>query len=280
MLTDSPVVIPYSNLSQAWGNAFLRVLSPPSDGYLRPMLVSISDFDEWGEPIEIPAIRNALDDAIEHLNHINGKDRIQPIPNTAQTIFPHMLWTPRKPCPVDDLFSRYHGKILPRLKKRCGLNKLGTYFARMTQSTGIDRKGKLRTKNQLGGIIEWHRKHVKEPINITTQVTIRDPAKDHYGSARYNFPCLQQVSFARFEDELVVGAYYPTETIFERGYGNYLGLCRLGNFMAHEMELRLKRVNIFVLQPRRDVNKGDLSTLEKIVKANLDSAKSGEVAQT
>ena len=30
-----------------------------------------------------------------------------------------------------------------------------------------------------------------------------------------------------------------TQYMFERAYGNYLGLCNLGRFMAHEMGLKL-----------------------------------------
>jgi len=33
--------------------------------------------------------------------------------------------------------------------------------------------------------------------------------------------------------------------LFQRAYGNYLGLARLGEFMAKEMKLRLERVVCF-----------------------------------
>lgn len=84
------------------------------------------------------------------------------------------------------------------------------------------------------------------------QVSIYDPPRDHNGSGQGGFPCLQQISFG-WNDRggLVVSAYYPTEWIFNRGYGNYLGLCQLGAFMAHEMQLRLERVNVFVALPER-----------------------------
>ncbi len=35
---------------------------------------------------------------------------------------------------------------------------------------------------------------------------------------------------------------YVTQYMFQRAYGNYLGLSRLGRFMAHEMGLRLDRI--------------------------------------
>jgi hypothetical protein len=58
------------------------------------------------------------------------------------------------------------------------------------------------------------------------------------------------VSFAYDEDGgLAVNAYYATQYIFDRGYGNYLGLCHLGYFMAHELGLELVRLNCFIGRP-------------------------------
>ena len=34
--------------------------------------------------------------------------------------------------------------------------------------------------------------------------------------------------------------FYATQYVVERAYGNYLGLCRLGEFMAHEMGLKAR----------------------------------------
>jgi N-glycosylase/DNA lyase len=53
---------------------------------------------------------------------------------------------------------------------------------------------------------------------------------------------LQQLSFAPSGKELTVTGYYMLQYAVDRAYGNYLGLCRLGRFMAQQMDLRLKRV--------------------------------------
>ena len=42
-----------------------------------------------------------------------------------------------------------------------------------------------------------------------------------------------------------VNAFYATQYAFERAYGNYLGLCWLGRFVAHEMGLTLASVSCF-----------------------------------
>jgi hypothetical protein len=69
-----------------------------------------------------------------------------------------------------------------------------------------------------------------------------NPFLDAKHSRQLGFPCLHQVSFlpnprAR---SLRVVAYYPTHYLFERAYGNYLGLLHLGRFMAKEMNFSLE----------------------------------------
>ena len=42
---------------------------------------------------------------------------------------------------------------------------------------------------------------------------------------------------------LTVTGVYALQNIYEKAYGNYLGLCHLGQFMAHELNLQLVQVN-------------------------------------
>src|SRR3546814_7420399 len=71
--------------------------------------------------------------------------------------------------------------------------------------------------------------------------TTFDPGRDHVASAQLGFPCLQQVSFEPTTAGLVVNAFYATQQVFDKAYGNYLGLAQLGAFMAHEMDIPLAR---------------------------------------
>ncbi len=95
------------------------------------------------------------------------------------------------------------------------------------------------------------------------QVAIFDPGEDHTRQRQRGFPCIQQVGFAKVgETGLVVTAYLPMQYIFERAYGNYLGLSRLGQFVAHEIGLELKMVQCFVgVASRGDVSKAQLADL-------------------
>jgi hypothetical protein len=60
-----------------------------------------------------------------------------------------------------------------------------------------------------------------------------------------------------------MNAFYATQQIFRKGYGNYLGLCRLAAFMAEEMGLKLSRVSIHVgVAKMEDVSKTDPLIIE------------------
>lgn len=61
---------------------------------------------------------------------------------------------------------------------------------------------------------------------------------------------------------LVVNAFYATQQIFDKAYGNYLGLAQLGAFMAHEMGMPLARLNVMV----------GVAKLERIAKSDPDFA--------
>jgi hypothetical protein len=247
MSTKIPEPISCSNLSHAWGQTFLRLMKRGS-GSLGPMIVSIDDFTSEG-PVEDPDIRNALD----HHLAANGKYGCA---DTALTIFPFKHWM-RTRCSCKELAQWYLKEYYPRLKSRDRLNCKGTYFQRMVGFTGV-KKSKDTTElvevNQLDHIIGlWQRDKARNrrPRQSALQVACFDPAKDHTGQPLQGFPCLQQVSLA-YDDggQLAVTALYPTQYIFDRAYGNYLGLSHLGLFMADQMGLRLSRLTCYIGHPQ------------------------------
>lgn len=97
------------------------------------------------------------------------------------------------------------------------------------------------------------------------QASIFDPKRDHVRSAQLGFPCLQHVTFVPNDGGLIINAFYATQQIFEKAYGNYLGLCRLGHFMAHEMGLTLERMNCVIGVEKLDF--GPKSKLSSLIEA-------------
>lgn len=271
MSTKLPLVCEDANLSHAWGRALLHVLDT-STRNLAPLVVSVNHFDS-GLPVEDAEIRVALDAKLEK----NAKT--YPSKISALTIFPYDAWVRRNRPGVTAFAKWYLDEFLPRLKARDHHNSHGTYFERMVNFQGSKMAGKelgLMAKNQLEHIVNiWKRDAAKgrRPRRSALQIAIFDPAKDHTGGALLGFPCLQQVSLAydAASDGLAINAYYPTQYIMDRGYGNYLGLCHLGHFMAREMGLQLSRLNCFIGLPElgSDWNKGDLKSLADLVRKKL-----------
>ena len=185
------------------------------------------------------------------------------------TIFPFKYWKQTGEPDIHQFTDLYLMNYLPRLRARDRRNRTGTYFERMIAFEGTARKSGIETRNQLEHIISlWPaNREGSRPRQSALQIAIFDPAKDHNRSPRSMFPCLQQLSLS-YDDSggLAVNAYYPAQYIFDRAYGNYLGLCHLGYFMAKEMNLEFVRLNCFVGRPELgDVRKNAVRKLEEVI---------------
>lgn len=261
MSTNAPIVIRHSNLSLAWAKAFLRV-AQPGPPRLEPLVVTIGGFDA-PLPSENQELRLALDEHLSRLNSVR-------IDATAMTIFPYKPWI-RKGRPAYADFRDYClSRLLPRLKKLDQRNRNGTYFERMMAYTG-DRRNEMRVVDQVGFIITLLRGD-RRARESALQIGCFDPAKDHTGQPVRGFPRLQQIGVSYGDDDLIaMNAFYPTQYIFDRAYGNYLGLCQLGHLLAHETGLPFARLNCFVGKPELgDVNKGDLESLVALCTTLID----------
>lgn len=231
------------NLSVAWARA-LRAASAPGRKELGPLIVSITGFDRCGVFREEPTIRGALDAVLTH-------EGMQAVDTVAGTIFPWSMWNPL--APRRQLFERYR-KIAPRLKRSSGKNRRGIYFERMISGGP---KGK---ENQLDFALSTYssRNAVRRSV---LQISVFDPAQDHSAAAQLGFPCLQHVTFAPVRSGLCLNAFYASQYMVERAYGNYVGLCRLARFAAHELGLPLVRMTCFTGIAECEVAKGKLAAL-------------------
>lgn len=259
-MTTKPHLITESNLSTAWARALLHA----HDGANDTLVVAIRDF-EGDIPAQDATIATELDQRLSALE-------IPKIDQTALTIVPYEKWLREGKISIEELTSWYLDSMLPRLKARCTKNRRGTYFERLVSYSGINSKGgrdEPKTVNQLAHVIElWKNKaensRPSRPRQSALQLACFDPAKDDTGSALLGFPCLQKVSFTYHEvGSLEVNAYYPTQYIFDRAYGNYLGLCQLGHLVAHSLGVKLTRFTCFTARPEvgKRVNDRDFMEL-------------------
>lgn len=233
------------NLSEAWAKAFLLSYEA-SDATLAPGIVSFPvNEDDPGWKLETPGIRDALEN---QLNAFNIRSANQSnIETVAGTIFPESIWV-RCGGDRERLFGTY-SKMWPQVEK-CSANKRGTYFQRLTSYKGT---------NQLKKILKAWDNNIHRRSAL--QAGIFDPCIDHRCERILGFPCLQQVVFhpvgPKGRGGMNVVAFYANQLLIEKAYGNYLGLYRLGKFMAGEMGLILKRVTCIATRLKRCENRSN-----------------------
>jgi hypothetical protein len=242
-----PTVIYDTNLSRGWSRLFLGVLGGAGTE-VSPLVLSLTGFDQSGAIAEDLAVRQALDRLLEQKGRLKVED-------VAFTIFPQRLWD-MSGGDRTRLFELYRATF-PRwqaMNKKA--NGRGLYFERMVMYGRGPCDG-----NQLEWILSQYssRPGVRRSM---LQATTFDPGRDHVASAQLGFPCLQQVFFEPTEAGLVTNAFYATQQVFDKAYGNYLGLAQLGAFMAHQMGMPAARLNVMV----------GVAKLERITKHDPDLA--------
>lgn len=266
MKSTELLTIEDDNLSCAWGRLLLQLVKPGISA-LSPITVSIVGFDDQGVAREIPAVRQAVD---KFLNASGKRDT----ENVAWTIFPQRY--------LDiaggdaDLFFELFKESFERIQDfNPRNNKRGSYFQRL-----VDFEGEGRGPNQLAWMLDQYRNHPDSRRTSKFQASTFDPRRDHTSTGQLEFPCLQQVSFTFHEGKLHLNAFYATQQIARKGYGNYLGLCRLGVFMAREMELKFERLNVFVGLAKMDTTKSDKDLVEllSVVREHCDIDPSAKAA--
>ena len=139
----------------------------------------------------------------------------------------------------------------------------------------MDLNGEGRGPNQLEWILKEYNHHPKARRASKFQATTFDPTRDYTSSGQLEFPCLQQISFVFEDGGLQLNAFYATQQLARKAYGNYLGLSHLGAFMAGQMELRFEQLNVFVGVAKMDVIKSDpaLVALMDVARAYCDGAR-------
>jgi thymidylate synthase len=136
--------------------------------------------------------------------------------------------------------------MYPRLRRYPG-NTHGTYFGRLVAYPGA-KKAEI---DQVGNIISRLRQQSsgKAPMTAAYEADLAHPADGAvpaellvHAADRDNlyrgFPCLSHCSFQLDRDGRVHGAaLYRSHYMFERAYGNYLGLGRLLAYIADQAGL-------------------------------------------
>ncbi len=263
-----PLLISETSISRAYARILLRVVEEPGKE-ISPLVMTVNGFGPNREIPEDTSLRTALDALLVRKSKSNVED-------VAYTIFPQRLWDMAQGDRAQ-LFDFYRMAFPAYKAMNRKANGRGLYFERMMMYGRGPCDG-----NQLEYVLSQYnsRSGVRRSM---LQTTTFDPERDHTPSAQLGFPCLQQVSFVPTDAGLIVNAFYATQQIFDKAYGNYLGLAQLGAFMAHEMDIPLARLNVNVgvakLERITKTDK-DLTHVVAAAKACLVAAPSREIAST
>jgi hypothetical protein len=245
-----------SNMSLAWAEIFFQLMEPGANE-LAPAVIAISDFDNHSLPVQVPGIQSAIDGVNKQLSR-----------TVASTIFPNSLWVPDAQNDAQRLYDRYE-KVWPVIAK-CRPNSKGVYFRRLTAFKPEGSAENSPPINQLAHVVDTYKQGNHR--HSALQASIFDPTRDHTHSRQRGFPCLQQVAFGVSEGTLEVTGFYALQHHVPKAYGNYLGLCWLGRFMAKQMGLQLSQVTCIAssLKIGDGCSKSGLTPLKKNLKQVVD----------
>jgi hypothetical protein len=291
-MSNGPTVIAANNISYAWARAFDLTLAAGDE--VSQLVVSVSFAPE--QPYEDMAVRSLID---QHYVRHPKRNRLrrQSCDTVAKTIFPYTLVRPGQDR-AD--FYRTFLKILPQLK-RCPANRRGMYFERMISfapawravteadppempadpDEPVDDETAEAVEAAAEGAQEF------EPVNQLEkvisdlaggrtrrsglQLAIFDPTRDHRRNPYLSFPCLQQVSFLPHSgQQLSLMALYPMHWLYERAYGNYLGLARLGLFVASQVDRTFTQLTCVAATAKRELKKADCVDLQAGLATHLE----------
>lgn len=244
-----------TDLAVAWAKAYLRMRQTPGRE-IAPFAVSIHSPSGIALPDSLAhQMVRALDECLKS----DGED-YQPVEMVAFTIFPDRIW---KLCAGnrDEFYREAMLSLRAFSRWEPTKNRGGMYFGRLF-GFGADHKtgkslGYKAAKAMVdagGNQIEHVVRQLKESVRkgktvarMQLQAATFDPMRDLTTSGQPCFPCLQHIAFNTDIKNKVLhlSAFYATQQLYVKAYGNWLGLCRLGAFVAGQSGLRLTRFTCF-----------------------------------
>jgi hypothetical protein len=145
-------------------------------------------------------------------------------------------------------------------------NHFGLYFERLI-AFGRGPEG----GNQIEHLIKNYEAGVSRPTAMVLNVF--DHERDApLGQRVRGFPCMKGIELTPLGGgKVAIKADYPAQYLFERGYGNYLGLCRLGKFIAWGLGLELTQFTCTVgIASTGDVPKRELAALADALRVMVE----------
>lgn len=251
-------LIQRQTLSQAWAAALGSTLE--AGGRTAHLAVA------WFGRDEDQAIRAAVDRFLaqrrkEYLasKAKRGQWAVWSVETVANTIFPIDLYLPGKGDGAIDAFTDLYlegrefarsvspeGEYCERLVAWPGprgpLNQLAVLANKLHRVRDAGRQGR-------GALSSDYELALAQALG-SADLRVHAPGLNN---SPYGFPCLSHISITIHDGALHLSALYRNQHLVRKGYGNYLGLARLGWALSHEAGLPLGEVLVLATHADAEV---------------------------
>jgi hypothetical protein len=251
-------LIEAQTLSAAWVDALQATLN--SAGKAVNLAVT------WRGTDEDTQIRQAVDQFLEGRRKdalaCDGKRHawtVWSVETVANTIFPVDLYLPQQGDEAISIFSELYmeGREFAR-----SVSPEGEYCERLVAWPGPD--GPVNQLEVLAAKLRRVRdqhKGGRGALSSDYELAVADPSDSFdlriqapgLNGSPYGFPCLSHISVTIHGGELHLTAMYRNQHLVRKGYGNYLGLSRLGSALANEAGLPLGEVMVIATHADAEV---------------------------
>lgn len=259
-------------LWQAWAAALAWTLD--AGGRMAHLAVA------WRGLDEDPEIRSAVDRFLEQRRKEylankakRGQWTVWSVETVANTIFPIDLYLSEKGDDAIEVFTDLYlegrefarrvspeGEYCERLVSWPGPNGPVNQLQVLANKLHRVRDAGKGGRGALSSDYELAFAHPPDSADLRIQV----PGMNN---SPYGFSCLSHVSVTIHDGALCLSALYRNQHLVRKGYGNYLGLARLGWALAHEAGLSLGEVLVLATHADAEVGsargfgKGELRAL-------------------
>jgi hypothetical protein len=228
------------NLSLAWNDALQHLVA--HGGKCVHLVVAVR------RPLDPEAqeVRSTLDDFIAEHRRKDG--RVWPVSTVANTMFPAAFYRPGQENARERLYELH--ATAQRMQQR--LHDPENYFNRLVAYPGRDGEPFNQLEYIVDRLLQQRRPRKggrggplssAYEVGLTVpdggELRVQAPGKDR---KLMSFPCLSQISFTLDGEVLNLAALYRNQYFVSRAYGNYIGLARIGGFIAQEVGVELGEV--------------------------------------
>jgi hypothetical protein len=228
-----------ADVSKAWLRALEYLLEEGGKAVNLSVAIESSSEDD--------GIRSAFDAFLASRYGRKGRP-VWAISTVANTLFPQAFYQPKLGAAARDHLYEMHEEAMTVHTRTA---EKDNYFNRLVAWPGTDGPinqldrlveqlaRQVKRGGALGSASELGLSHPEDAELLGGDLRVHTPGRDRQ---LMGFPCLSHISATVEHRVLHLTALYRNQHFIRRAYGNYLGLARIGEFLATETEVELGEI--------------------------------------